>query len=166
MDYARNTPKIVEGLPQRQGLEPLHVVLLLRRRQLVEKRLVLRGVLGGAGPQKFARTLRVFRRVGDRIELMISHHNGSAADVNHRLDQFQGLALLGAPVDEITDEDRVIVRMGVRATTATSGVAHANQSVHKHRRTPVHIADEVVTTHIYSLLAAKPDEIMPATSAH
>ena len=67
-----------------------------------------------------------WRRIGDRIVLVIAHNRFRRAGVNHRAHDRDHLALLRPPVDEIAEEDHDAVRVAENAFVIP-GVAEFRQ---------------------------------------
>ena len=136
--------------PQWEGLEPLQVVItLLLVRQLFEEFGVALCVLVALVParaQKIARFVRVWGGVADGIELVVAHHDVSAAVVDHRLDDLQHLQLSGPAVDEVTDEDRGAFRVSVHALVVLL-VAELAQQDRQLFGVAVNVANDVVLSH-------------------
>ena len=135
----------VEVEPQRQGLEPLDVELLLGGTELVEEVAVLLLVFFGVGPQEPTAAGGILDGVGDGVELVVAHHDLGGAGVDHRLDQLQGSQLFAPAIDQIADEDCGALGVGIDATVGA--VAEAFQALFKQRCHAVNVADDVITTH-------------------
>ena len=105
---------------------------------------MLPAVLLAVAAEVSARVIGVFRSVGNRVELMISHHNLGAAAVNHRLDEFKGLPLLRPTIDQIANENGSVGAVVVSTGSAAPTVAKTNESLFQLRGATVDVTDDVV----------------------
>ena len=95
--------------PERQGPEPIDQLPVPAAAfpNSIEEGSVLVPVLFGMGSKELA--LVVLGCEGDGVQLVVSHHRHGTSGVDHASDQIHHLELLGAPIDEVSDENGLAV---------------------------------------------------------
>ena len=160
-----DTDAFVEIEPEWPGLEPLDLLGSLFRRELTEELLVLFLVLVVVLAHEVVRVRWVFAGVGDGVELVIAHDDLSGASLLHPSDDLQDINVLLASVNQVTDEDRLAV--GVPVDALRLYVAEAMEESDQFLALAVHIADDVVATHVTSVsLGRDADSVRAAIQSH
>lgn len=108
---------------------------------LGQEGLVLVIVLLAARTQVLAVVVRIGRRPGDGVELVIAHDGLRSAGVDHVSDDLQGSELPRSPVDQVTDEHYGSRRMPPRPAALT--VPHLLEQGFQSFSVAVNVADYV-----------------------
>jgi hypothetical protein len=140
-------PDLTEVKPQRQRAEPLEIMLPLCTCQLLQECLVLFAVLTGVRAEEPTWTRWIRERVGDRIELVIAQDDLSRTGIDHPLDDLEHLKLLGSPVDQIAEEDRLSIGMSEDLRLLVLDVAEVLEDLTELGSVPVDVTDDVVPAH-------------------
>lgn len=105
---------------------------------------------------------RMLGRIPDCVEFVVAHDDLGAAGVHHAFDGFEDPQLLTAAVDQVTDEDRLAVRMAQGA--APMFVSEFREQSLQSGSAAVNVTDDVVTLH-QSILALGSDRARSSASA-
>ena len=92
-------------------------------------------------PQEVPGSLRIGRRPGNRVELMVAEDAVGAACFDHAAHQCNGGGLFGAAIDQIPDEDRA--PLGVAPHPASEPVSQVSEKIEQTVILTVDIADHV-----------------------
>jgi hypothetical protein len=94
-------------------------------------------------PEKLSGPVRMLDVIRHSVEFVVAHDDLSAAVVDHPLDYLEHLQLVITAVDEITDEDRLTLRVAI-ASCSFVAVTQALQQLDQWLCTYVDVSDDVV----------------------